>query len=250
MKNRKTRFIVSLALCLGVAIPAHAYEPKEASQSEVSKALGTAQKVIQATKYGVFVLGGAATVVGSSYFLIYKSAKKLRRGSAEREPGKYESEIFAGGVADLAGLALMSHGIKGWKRMADGTDIVEKDDTEKRIEKVIDTTQKGARFGARLVGYGLLTGFGIVSTLYGVGTAKQLVGGDDEETYQENLRKSWADTPKKVIGSTVSFGIGIPAITLGIRGLIRTCKRKKQKESVDTREIAIQTDDEPVAHEG
>ncbi len=54
MKNRKTRFIVSLALCLGVAIPAHAYEPKEASQSEVSKALGTAQKVIQATKYGVF----------------------------------------------------------------------------------------------------------------------------------------------------------------------------------------------------
>ena len=244
MKNKKVRFIVALALCLGIAIPAHAHELKEASQSEVSKALGTAQKVVQATKYGVFVLGGAATVVGSSYFWIFKSAQKLRGGAAKRDPGKYESEIFGGGVADLAGLALMSYGIRGWKRMADGTDKVEKDDTEKQIEKIIDTTQKGARFGARLAGYGLLTGFGIVSTLYGVGTAKQLVDGDDESSYQNNFKNSWDDTPKKVIVSGVSFGIGIPAIALGISGLIKTCKRKKQKESVDTQEIAIQTDDD------
>ncbi len=244
MKNRKTRFIVSLALCLGVAIPAHAHEPKEAPQSEVSKALGTAQKVIQATKYGVFVLGGAATVVGSSYGLIYGPARKLRQRVGPDEGGKNEGLIFAGGVADLVGLALMSYGIRGWKRMADGTDKVEKDDTEKQIEKIIDTTQKGARFGARLAGYGLLTGFGIVFTLVGVGTAKQLVDGDGESSYQSNFKNSWNDTPRKVIVSGFAFGIGIPAIALGISGLVRTCKRKKQKKSVDTREIAVQTDDD------
>ncbi len=244
MKNRKTRFIVALALCLGVAIPAHAHEPKEAPQSEVSKALGTAQKVIQATKYGVFVLGGAATVVGSSYFWIYKSAKKLRRRVGEEDPGKYEGEIFLGALADLTGLALMSYGIRGWKRMADGTDKVEKDNTEKQIEKIIDTTQKGARFGARLAGYGLLTGFGIVATLVGVAMSKQLVDGDAESSYRSNLENSWDGKPKRVIASGLSFGIGIPAIALGISGLIRTCKRKKQKKSVDTREIAVQTDDD------
>lgn len=244
MKNRKTRFIVSLALFLGVAISAHAHEPKEAPQSEVSKVLGTAQKVIQATKYGVFVLGGAATVVGSSYFWIYKSAKKLRQRAEEEDPGKYEGEIFLGALVDLTGLALMSYGIKGWKRMADGTDKVEKDDTEKQIEKIIDTTQKGARFGARLAGYGLLTGFGIVSTLVGVGTAKKLVDGDADSSYKDNFKNSWDGTPEKVIVSGFSFGIGIPAIALGISGLIRTCKRKTQKESVDTQEIAVQTDDD------
>ena len=250
MKNRKIRFIVALAFCFGIAMPVHASEPKEASQSEVSKALGTAQKVIQATKYGLFVFGGAATVVGSSYFWIYKSAKKLRRKAGEEDPGKCEGEIFAGGVADLVGLALINYGIKGWKRMADGTDKVEKDDTEKQIEKVIDTTKKGARFGARLAGYGLLTGFGIVSTLYGVGTAKQWAWNGSGKSYRERAQKGWEEKSEEVIKTGVGFALGIPAITLGIRGLIRTCKRKKQKESVDTREIAIQTDEVSVAYEG
>ncbi|TET35954.1 hypothetical protein E3J61_01450 [Candidatus Dependentiae bacterium] len=244
MKNRKTRFIVSLALCLGVAIPAYAHEPKEAPQSEVSKALGTAQKVIQATKYGVFVLGGAAAFVGSSYGLIYRPARKLRRMVGPDEVGENEGKIFAGGVADLVGLALMSYGIRGWKRMADGIDKVEKDDTEKQIEKIIDTTQKGARFGARLAGYGLLTGFGIAVTMIGVAMSKQLVDGDAESSYRSNLENSWDGKPKRVIASGFSFGIGIPAIALGISGLIRTCKRKKQKKLVDTREIAVQTDDD------
>ncbi len=242
MKNRKTRFIVSLALSLGVAIPAHAHEPKEAPQSEVSKALGTAQKVIQATKYGLFVFGGAAAFVGSTYGLIYKPAKKLQRSKRDRESGK--EEIIGGVVFDLIALTLMSYGIRGWKRMADGTDKVEKDNTEKQIEKIIDTTQKGAQFGARLAGYGLLTGFGIVVTLVGVATSKQLVDGDGESSYRSNLKNSWNGAPKKVIVSGLSFGIGIPAIALGISGLIRTCKRKKQKKSVDTREIAVQTDDD------
>lgn len=243
MKNMNVRFGIAVALCVGMAMPMyandHALDGQRKPQSGLSRALGTAQKSLQAAKYGLFVVGGAAVVGASSYYLIYKHMRK--RTAEGADAGDRAGQIFAGGVFDLAGLALMSYGLRGWKRMADGVDETEKDHLEKQVvdasKQVVDATKKGVRLGVRFAGYSFLTAFGGICSLFGGVFARRC-------WVHEGNERSMKDG----ITSVGGFTLGIPAIVLGVRGLVKTYKSMREKKKTETKEIAIQTDGEAVVH--
>ncbi len=151
----------------------------------------------------------------------------------------------------------MGYGLRGLKKVLDEKPQPERvaqiqvkmaeKEPEERIDKIVNGAKKAASFGSRIAAYSFVTTTGVVLLFVGIGnTSWWVFNKNQNQAWTE--KRTWIKNAKNIppvgaISTALAGTVGISAITIGIAGLIKTCKRKNAAKKSETSEVAIQTDE-------